>query len=98
MFELYKEKMLNDGQVYFLCKVFPGAPKTEIKEFSSDNIEGRDVGIFKIAISASAEKGRANKELIKFLSKKAEVFPDDVLIVSGKTDRIKLIKIKNKDN
>jgi uncharacterized protein YggU (UPF0235/DUF167 family) len=49
-----------------LFKVFPGAEFNKLKSLTKNNIEGRDVEIQSIAISAPAEKNKANKELIKF--------------------------------
>jgi uncharacterized protein len=63
-------------------QVKPSAKKTEILEERAD--------FLKVAISAPAFEGRANRELIKFLKKtkgwKAE-------IVKGKTNKNKLIRI-----
>ncbi|MBG7617815.1 MAG: DUF167 domain-containing protein, partial [Chloroflexi bacterium] len=38
-------------------------------------------------------KGKANKELVSFLSKKLKLAKSDVLIVSGHTTRQKLIAV-----
>ena len=46
---------------------------------------------------APPEKGKANAELIKFLSKTFNIKRDKISIISGKTDRLKLIKISSKD-
>lgn len=88
-----KEKLEKDGQIYLLCKIFPGAISNKLKSFVKNNIEGRDVEILSVAISAPAEKNKANKELIKFLSKEFATISDKVSIISGSSDRLKLIKI-----
>ncbi|HOZ53077.1 MAG TPA: DUF167 domain-containing protein [bacterium] len=88
-----KEKLEKDGQIYLLCKIFPGAASNKLKSFVKNNIEGRDVEILSVAISAPAEKNKANKELLKFLSKEFATISDKVSIISGSSDRLKLIKI-----
>jgi len=81
-----KQKLERNKEVYFNVKVSPGAPKSQFKELMAD-------GTLKIAIAGVPEKGKANLELIKFLSKEFEVSKKMVYIISGSTDRFKLIKI-----
>ncbi len=50
-----------------------------------------DDGTYKIRIAASAEGGKANAELIRFLKKSFGL--GEAAIISGQTDRIKLIKL-----
>ena len=47
---------------------------------------------YKAHLKSSPEEGKANKELLKLLSKK---FKRDVEILRGKTSKNKLIKIKD---
>ncbi|MFC1616033.1 DUF167 domain-containing protein [Patescibacteria group bacterium] len=44
-------------------------------------------------MKAAPEKGKANAELIKFLSKNLGISKSQISIISGKTDQLKLIKI-----
>lgn len=81
MFEIIKQK---GG--YLKVKVVPGAAENRIMEKMGDDT-------IKIAIKAVPEKGKANKELIKFLTKELDVSREQITIVSGMTDRIKLIKV-----
>jgi hypothetical protein len=71
---------------YLRIKVIPKSPKSEL-------IETMDDGTLKIRIAAPAEKGKANTELIKFLSKQYNVPKDKISIISGKGERLKLIRI-----
>lgn len=48
----------------------------------------------KIRLKAVPEKGKANAEVIRFLSKELGLPKENVSIISGSTDRTKLIKIK----
>lgn len=74
--------------MYLRIKVHPNAPKTELKETMTD-------GTLKINLAAPAEKNKANTELIKFLAKKFAISQENVIIISGKKERIKLIKMNN---
>ncbi|MDP2624805.1 MAG: DUF167 domain-containing protein [Candidatus Peregrinibacteria bacterium] len=71
---------------YLRIKVIPKSPKNEL-------VDTMDDGTLKIRISAPPEKGKANKELIKFLSNHFDVPKEDISILSGKSDPLKLIKI-----
>lgn len=65
----------------------PRSSKTEIAGIMDDET-------IKIRIKAVPEKGKANNELIKFLSKELNIPKENISIISGKTDSIKLIKLK----
>ena len=70
--------------LYIRVKAMPKSPKNEIVEQMSD-------GTYKIRIAAPAEKEKANAELVKFLKK--ELGANEVVIVSGQKDRVKLVRI-----
>lgn len=71
---------------YLRIKVTPKSSKTEIGEILAD-------GTIKIRIKAAPEKNKANKELIKFLSNEMYVPQENISIIAGKSDRLKLVKI-----
>jgi uncharacterized protein len=48
---------------------------------------------FKCYIKSQPEKGKANDEIIKFISKKLSIPQNSIVILSGKTSRNKKIKI-----
>jgi len=50
-------------------------------------------GTLKIAVAAVPEKGRANRALVEFLAEEYSVHKNDIKIISGASDRIKLVKI-----
>jgi len=79
--------------MYIRVKVTPKSTKTELIEITKENIDGKEVSTYRIRLKAAPEKGKANEELIKFLSKHFSVPKENFSIISGKTDRIKLIKI-----
>lgn len=65
--------------------VRPGATGTSIEGIYKDRI--------KIRINAPPEKGKANKELIKFIAEILLVPKSRITIISGKTSNYKEIKI-----
>lgn len=71
---------------YYRIKVIPNSSITEFKEIMDD-------GTIKISINAPREKGKANKELIKFLSSELSISKDQISISSGLTSPIKVISI-----
>ena len=86
MLEKLIENLANNKEIYFNVKVIPGAPKTEIREEMSD-------GTFKVALAAPPEKGEANQELINYIAKALGVRKYQVKIISGLTERAKLLKV-----
>ncbi len=52
----------------------------------------------KISVQSPPEKGKANAELLKFLSRRLKIAKSDLQIISGELDRYKKILIKSVDN
>jgi len=69
----------------FRVRVQPGASKNEIVGVQEDTL--------KIRINAPAVKGKANRALIDFLAEKLGVKKSEVEIMSGRTSKIKKIKV-----
>ena len=69
-------------------KARPNAAATEIKDIMDDET-------VKIDVAAKPEKGKANAELIKFLAREFAVDKNNIRIIGGAGERVKLIKIKN---
>jgi len=82
----YKKNLANNKEVYLRVKVLTGAGATAWLEEMADKT-------LKIALKARPEKGRANEELIKFLAKEFKVDKKGIRILSGLSERLKLIKI-----
>jgi uncharacterized protein (TIGR00251 family) len=89
MLENLIKELKAKGDLYIRVKVRPGAGKTEVKEIMED-------GTVKIALAAQPVKGQANRELIKFLSEIFKCKKTQLIILSGKADKTKLIKISCK--
>lgn len=74
-------------------KITPNAQNLAVKGIFCD-AEGKD--FLRISVVSVPEKGKANKELIKFLSKELNISKGDIEIVSGETAHIKKILLKSK--
>lgn len=72
---------------YTKIKVIPQQAKAEFRGLMDD-------GTIKIALKSAPEKGKANKELITFLADQLGIGKDQVIISSGITGRIKVIRIE----
>jgi len=79
-----KAQLQIKSPLYIRVKAMPKSPKNEVVDQMSD-------GTYKIRVAAPAEKGKANAELVRFLKK--ELGAKEVVVVSGQTDRLKLIRI-----
>ncbi len=86
MIEKYLENLAKNKEIYLRIKVVPGAPRNEFREEMADET-------LKIAVAAAPEKNKANLELIKFLAQEFKVAKNQVKILSGAGERLKLIKI-----
>jgi len=71
---------------FLKIKVIPNQPKTEFFSVMDD-------GVLKIRLRAIPEKWKANKELIKFLSKELNIPKEKISISSWSTGKSKRIKI-----
>jgi uncharacterized protein (TIGR00251 family) len=81
-----KVKLAAKKEIYLAVRVTTNAAKTELREIMADEA-------LKISIAAVPEKGKANQELIKFLAREFSVSKNQVLLISGASERTKLIKI-----
>ena len=72
-------------------KVTPGAKKNEILGWEDDYPQvGR---VLKLKIAAPPVEGKANKEIVLFLSKALGIPKTSVEVVHGTSGRIKLVEI-----
>ncbi|MCE7745946.1 MAG: YggU family protein [Candidatus Heimdallarchaeota archaeon] len=78
----------SENNVVLQLQVKPNSKKQEIVVDSLD----KKITIF---IKAQPDKGKANKELLKFLAKILEKTTSDISIIAGQTSRDKTIIVKN---
>ena len=76
-----------EGGVVVSVKVQPNA--------SRDRVVGEHGDQLKIAVTVAPEKGKANKSVIKVLSRLLGVKSSDIEILSGETSRDKKVLIRN---
>jgi hypothetical protein len=67
-------------------KVLPRSSRTEIA--------GRENDLYRVKLTDPPVEGRANKALIALLAEKLGVPKRDIEIVSGKTGRVKTVRIR----
>lgn len=77
--------IMNESKI-ITVRVRPHAKRTQIREMMSD-------GSMKVDLSAPAEHGKANAELIRFLSEEFKVPGSHVELLSGQTSRKKTVRI-----
>ena len=83
----YKEKFIKEQAVVLKVKVFPAAGRTDYIKTLGD-------GTLKIAVKAVPEKGKANRELVRYLATFFGVPSEQVAIMRGLEQRLKLVKIE----
>ena len=72
----------------FKLKITPNSSKNEIGETMAD-------GTIKIRLKAPPVDGKANEELIKFLSKEWKIPKTKIIIQKGLTSKNKIIKTED---
>jgi uncharacterized protein len=73
------------NEVKISLRIQPGAPKNEVS--------GLVNSVWKIRIAASPVEGKANKELIDFLSGVLDIPKNRITVVRGETGRDKVLAI-----
>ncbi len=76
------------------CKVTPKAKKSEILGWVEDE---NGVSRLRIKLAAVPVDGKANQELIKFLSKKLALPKSRLKLVAGEKSRLKTVQISGLD-
>lgn len=89
IFNSNKKILADKKELYLAFKVHPSSSKTSVKEM----ILSEDGEFIKIDIAAAPERGKANRELIRFLAEEFKIKSENIKIISGASDKIKLIKI-----
>ena len=77
------ELTLTDTGTLILIKAKPNARKNQIN--------GTFDGMLKVSVTLTPEKGKANKAIIKLLSKTLSIPSSQVEIVAGKTSSMKKV-------
>jgi len=71
--------------VVFGVKVVPGSSRTALAGVLGD--------LLKVKVAAPPEKGKANKCLIEFLAKQLGIKKNQISIVAGQMNPVKMVKV-----
>ena len=74
-----------DENGFLHCKVHPNASNSEIIKYEEN--------VLYVNVAAVPDKGKANTELIRFISKEFKIAKDNIQIVRGTTNTYKILKI-----
>jgi len=83
----YKKELNEKNKTVIKFKVIAKAGVTQFIGLMDDNT-------IKLAVAAVAEKGKANNEIISFLSKEFNADKQNIKIISGQSSKLKLISIQ----
>lgn len=78
--------MPENSGVVLVIRLSPRSPKNEFSGIMED-------GTIKIRLNAPPVDGKANKALIDFLSEALDIQKEDISIISGYTNRTKMISV-----
>lgn len=81
-----RARLRADGRLSLQLRVIPKSPRTAWGELMAD-------GSIKLRVAAVPEKGKANAEIVRFLTAEFDVSRADVEIVAGQTSSTKQVRI-----
>ncbi len=84
--QLLKDRLIREGTLTLVVRVRPNASRSQWKAVMAD-------GVIKIDLAAVPEDGKANEELLGFLSEEFDVMTVNISLVSGHTSKQKRLKI-----
>ncbi|MDH5696292.1 MAG: DUF167 domain-containing protein [Dehalococcoidia bacterium] len=76
---------ISKRQAKISLRVYPSAARNEVVDFTD--------GVFRVKVSAPPVKGKANRELLAFLSQTLGVGKSSLTIIKGHTSRNKVIAV-----
>lgn len=76
-----------------LVKVSPGAKRGCIRSVQRENIDGKDVLLWRVQVNAPADQGKANKRLLHILATAFDLPVKNFTIVQGELSTFKLISV-----
>ncbi|MDD5591130.1 MAG: DUF167 domain-containing protein [Dehalococcoidales bacterium] len=80
--------MENEAKISL--RVCPGAPRNEVLGFTD--------GVLRVKVAAPPVKGKANRELLSFLSRLLGIKERDLAIIQGQTSRNKTVAVSGLSN
>ena len=76
---------MSGSEAKISLRVYPGAARSEVVDFTD--------GVWQVRVAAPPVKGKANRELITFLSKVLGVSKGALTIIKGHTNRNKVMAV-----
>lgn len=86
MLDVFRELLSEKGSLDLVIRIRPQAARTQLQSVLEDQS-------LKIDIAAPAEDNRGNLALVRFLAEQFEIPQSNIKILSGKTSRMKLVRI-----
>jgi len=90
---LLRNKFAGGKSFRFRVKIVLSSAKNEIVGPMNKEAAGPGADVVKIRVTAPPEKGKANVELVKFLSKQAGIPAKNIRIAGGASSKLKVIEI-----
>jgi hypothetical protein len=79
-----------ENEAKISLRVCPGAPRNEVLGFAD--------GVLRVKVAAPPVKGKANRELLAFLSQLLGIKERDLAIIQGQTSRNKTVAVSGLSN
>ena len=76
---------MSESKAKISLRVYPNAARNEVLDFTG--------GVLRVRVAAPPVKGKANKELVAFLSQTLGVGKSTLAVIKGHTSRSKVIAI-----
>lgn len=86
MLGTFLQRLQKEGYVNITVRVRPSASQSRVTSVLQDES-------IKIDLAAPADDNKANIELVKFLAEAFGVAAANITILSGKTARVKLVRV-----
>ena len=89
------ELLKKEGQGRIVVKVSPGAKRGHIRSVQEENIDGKNVLLWRVQVNAPADQGKANKRLLQILATAFDLPVKNFTIIQGHLATFKLISVIN---
>jgi uncharacterized protein len=76
---------VSENEIRISVKVTPNSPFNQIQGLAN--------GVWKVRVAAPPDKGKANKELLDFLTRKLNLRKDNLTLLRGASSRTKMIGV-----
>lgn len=81
---------MTNGVRFTVCLT----PKAASERIESVVADAQGIGVLRVAVTAAAERGRANRALIKLLAKERQMAKSSIVLVGGAKNRNKTLRVE----